>query len=429
MASCERPAGRPPVAPCRWPRRGAGRAGLGHRRLDPHPGCVARIGRLQEHAAPHAAGRHRAAVDHARHRVRDHARRDRRGADARNPGAAPCGAGQAPARRLAAGRAAHAAARRARRHGGCVRSSARCRRCARKGRASKTSCCPNSPKWRRSTPRGGFAAAESWAWHRKRLAERSAGYDPRVAMRIRRGETMGAADYVDLLQARAHWIARMDEAMRGIDAMLSPTVPIVAPEIAPLLASDDAFFAANGALLRNPSMVNLLDGCALSLPCHRAGRVPGGPDGVERRAGRRPRAEHRPGHRSGAASGARPTDARRRHRRRHRGRHHRLRTRVRWTRGHRVRAPGERGRRNQLRQRRRGGAGLCHAVGRTGHAGQGAQATVRQPRGRPPGSTVFARAAAAGCGAGGAPAVPAFTRPTAAAWSGSRATAWSACTR
>ena len=123
---------------------------------------------------------------------------------------------------------------------------------------------------------GGFAAAESWAWHRKRLAQRSAGYDPRVAMRIRRGETMGAADYVDLLQARAHWIARMDEAMRGIDAMLSPTVPIVAPEIAPLLASDDAFFAANGALLRNPSMVNLLDGCALSLPCHRADEFPVG---------------------------------------------------------------------------------------------------------------------------------------------------------
>jgi len=53
-------------------------------------------------------------------------------------------------------------------------------------------------------------------------------------------------------------------------------VPIVAPAIEPLRASDEAFFAANGLLLRNPSMVNLLDGCALSLPCQRAGELPVG---------------------------------------------------------------------------------------------------------------------------------------------------------
>ena len=51
---------------------------------------------------------------------------------------------------------------------------------------------------------GGFPAAESWAWHRKLLAEHGARYDPRVALRIRRGEAMSAADYIDLLQARRH---------------------------------------------------------------------------------------------------------------------------------------------------------------------------------------------------------------------------------
>jgi aspartyl-tRNA(Asn)/glutamyl-tRNA(Gln) amidotransferase subunit A len=123
---------------------------------------------------------------------------------------------------------------------------------------------------------GGIAAAESWAWHRAALATRAAQYDPRVALRIRRGEAFSAADYIDLLDERRTWIARMHGAMAGFDALLSPTVPIVAPRIAPLIASDDGFFAVNAQLLRNPSLVNLLDGCALSLPCHRHGDWPVG---------------------------------------------------------------------------------------------------------------------------------------------------------
>ena len=123
---------------------------------------------------------------------------------------------------------------------------------------------------------GGFSAAESWAWHRHRLATDGARYDPRVALRIRRGAAMGAADYVDLMQARRDWIARVEAAVEPFDALLAPTVPMVAPPIAPLQANDEAFFAANARLLRNPSAVNFLDGCALSLPCHEPGGWPVG---------------------------------------------------------------------------------------------------------------------------------------------------------
>lgn len=123
---------------------------------------------------------------------------------------------------------------------------------------------------------GGFAAAESWAWHRHRLASDGASYDPRVALRIRRGDALSAADYIDLLNERRDWIDRTTSALAGYDALLSPTLPIVAPQIQPLIDSDDAFFAINALLLRNPSLVNLLDGCALSLPCHRAGEWPVG---------------------------------------------------------------------------------------------------------------------------------------------------------
>ncbi|MEO7057593.1 MAG: amidase family protein, partial [Caldimonas sp.] len=123
---------------------------------------------------------------------------------------------------------------------------------------------------------GGFAPVEAWAYHRRWMAERESEYDPRVALRIRRGAAVSGADYIDLVAARARWIAGMEAALTGIDALLSPTVPIVAPPLAPLLADDDAFFAANGLILRNPSVVNFLDGCALSLPCHDADELPVG---------------------------------------------------------------------------------------------------------------------------------------------------------
>ena len=123
---------------------------------------------------------------------------------------------------------------------------------------------------------GGLPAAESYAWHRKLIAEHQADYDPRVALRILRGASMSAADYIDLLAARKAWIARMDARLDGFDAVLSPTVPIVAPPIASVLTDDAEFFRVNGLLLRNTSVVNMLDGCAISLPCHAPGQLPVG---------------------------------------------------------------------------------------------------------------------------------------------------------
>ena len=97
--------------------------------------------------------------------------------------------------------------------------------------------------------------------------------------RIERGATISAADYIDLQQARRDWIRRVEQALQGFDAVLSPTVPVVAPPLAEVLPGperDEAFFRLNGLLLRNPGVVNMLDGCALSLPCHAADELPVG---------------------------------------------------------------------------------------------------------------------------------------------------------
>ncbi|MFD0668544.1 amidase [Ramlibacter sp. MAHUQ-53] len=126
---------------------------------------------------------------------------------------------------------------------------------------------------------GGFSPAESYAWHRPLLARHADAYDPRVRARIERGAGMKAHEYIDLVRARADWQACVGRALEGFDALLSPTVPITAPaiaEVAPGAERDEAFFRVNGLLLRNPSTVNFLDGCAISLPCQAPGELPAG---------------------------------------------------------------------------------------------------------------------------------------------------------
>jgi aspartyl-tRNA(Asn)/glutamyl-tRNA(Gln) amidotransferase subunit A len=51
---------------------------------------------------------------------------------------------------------------------------------------------------------------------------------------------------------------------------------MVAPLTEPLLKDDEAFFKVNRLLLRNPSAINYMDGCAWSLPCHEEGELPVG---------------------------------------------------------------------------------------------------------------------------------------------------------
>lgn len=118
---------------------------------------------------------------------------------------------------------------------------------------------------------GGFAAAEAFAWHRKLLARDGNRYDPRVGSRIQRGAKISAADYIDLIEARKAVIAETDLATAPFDAVLLPTVPILAPKIADI-ARDEDFTRLNLLTLRNTAPVNFIDRCAISLPIHEPGQ-------------------------------------------------------------------------------------------------------------------------------------------------------------
>jgi aspartyl-tRNA(Asn)/glutamyl-tRNA(Gln) amidotransferase subunit A len=123
--------------------------------------------------------------------------------------------------------------------------------------------------------KGGFAAAESYAWHRYLIVAKGDIYDPRVASRILRGESQSAADYIDLINARKSLVARATARLAPYDALVLPTTANTPPRIADM-KDDQAFTKANLLSLRNCTLINMIDGCGISLPIHREGEAPVG---------------------------------------------------------------------------------------------------------------------------------------------------------
>ncbi len=133
---------------------------------------------------------------------------------------------------------------------------------------------------------GGFAPIEAYAWHKPLLERRGGEYDPRVSGRIERAAGMSAVEYIRLQAARADLIARVAARTVDFDALLMPTVAIAAPPIA-AFEKDEDYRRLNALILRNTSVINFLDGCAVTLPIQREGPPVGlmvvGEHGVDHR--------------------------------------------------------------------------------------------------------------------------------------------------
>jgi len=123
--------------------------------------------------------------------------------------------------------------------------------------------------------RGGITAYEAWQWHQRTALARPEAYDPQVLMRLQRGSQLTEQNAAELYQQRAAWQRRINTALEGFDALLMPTVPQIAPTIASL-DEPQRYMEINALMLRNTSVINMLDGCAISLPCHPAGHAPVG---------------------------------------------------------------------------------------------------------------------------------------------------------
>jgi len=113
---------------------------------------------------------------------------------------------------------------------------------------------------------GSFAAHEANALHGELLARARPPVDPRVASRILAVSERPSSDYLRLHYARKRLVASFWDEVRDVDAILAPSVAIRAPKIAELEADDEAYRRANGAVLRNTTIFNLLAGPAVTLP-------------------------------------------------------------------------------------------------------------------------------------------------------------------
>jgi aspartyl-tRNA(Asn)/glutamyl-tRNA(Gln) amidotransferase subunit A len=123
--------------------------------------------------------------------------------------------------------------------------------------------------------KGGFSAPEAYSINRDTIANKAQLMDPLVLARIKRGAEMPAPDYIDLFRIRREMIGRAARLTRPFDAMVLPTIPIVAPALDEV-ATPETFRQKNVLILRNTMLFNFLDRCALTLPIHAPGEAPVG---------------------------------------------------------------------------------------------------------------------------------------------------------
>lgn len=110
-------------------------------------------------------------------------------------------------------------------------------------------------------------AAESYAIHRKFVSENPELYQPETLRRIRSGENVSEAQLEaarqDLTKARSE----IQTVFSNLDFLVTPAVPIPAPQLAELKQNPDLLRPRELVLLRNTRPFNVWGLPAISVPC------------------------------------------------------------------------------------------------------------------------------------------------------------------
>ncbi|MFS2326208.1 amidase [Brucella sp. H1_1004] len=120
---------------------------------------------------------------------------------------------------------------------------------------------------RKAASIGSIAALEASHIHADTwLKDPDATVDERVKHTLAKRLKVSEKDYHSLMQTRQRLIAEMNRRLAGIDFLVTPTTPIVAPTIASVIDDPVAYERVEDLLLRNTQIANQFDLCSITLP-------------------------------------------------------------------------------------------------------------------------------------------------------------------
>ena len=115
--------------------------------------------------------------------------------------------------------------------------------------------------------RGLLIPAEACAVNRELLDNHLRELDPVIGPRMLTGRTLTAPDYFALLRRYAALQEQIQWTLRDVDALIVPTTMAPAWPLAKIDATSESYLDYNKRVHRNTGIGNLLNLCAVSVPC------------------------------------------------------------------------------------------------------------------------------------------------------------------